>query len=101
MMGFLKDKITDEQILNIALELQALQEYDMEGDSGMAVVMYCIQTLTNRQGIFTEEELNSELKSIITDHLLTTMVDEGLIDVEFNEGELKYVATKKGIDNLS
>lgn len=100
-MGFLKDNVTDEQILNIALELQALQEYDIEGDSGRVIVMYCIQTLTNKQKIFTEEELNAEIKSIITDHLLTKMVDEGLIDVDYNEGELKYTATKKGIDNLS
>lgn len=92
-MSFLKEHVTDEQILDMALEIQSLREYDLEGDSGMVITLYCIEQLTKTQKGFTQDELESKIKEIISGHLLKGMVDRGVLDPVFDDDGLHYEAT--------
>lgn len=87
------DHINDEQLLEILLENQSLSDYSMDGLSGELITLYCMEKL----GVDTPfAEVYEEISKLITDYITVKLVDDGLIEPEFNEDGITYVLTPTG-----
>lgn len=90
----LVENINDEQLLAILLENQSYKDYDLEGFSGELITLYCM----NRVGVGASfEDVFSDVQHLISDHVCQSLVQDGLLEVEFTDDGIDYIPTKDGI----
>lgn len=87
------DHINDEQLLEILLENQSYQDYEMEGLSGELITLYCMEKL----GVDTPfPRVYEEICNLVTSYISASLVKDGLLQAEFGEDGLSYTCTEKG-----
>jgi len=90
----LVENINDEQLLEILLENQSHRDYDLEGFSGELITLYCMQ----RVGIGSSfEDVFSDVQSLVSNHMCAALVEDGLLEVQFNDSGIEYIPTLDGL----
>jgi hypothetical protein len=96
----LKSSITDEQLLDLALEniASVVEGEEPNKIAGRIVVTYvCEQFRKEGKNCFTREEISERCDSLVLDHVLETLSQKGMIDVNVDEsGSFSYSITEKG-----
>jgi hypothetical protein len=72
---------TDEQILDIALRSISTRDYNIDGIDGQIVVAYAMKEDPD----MSSEELPNRVAKLITDHILSTLVDIDKIRPNFSK----------------
>lgn len=73
--------LTDEQILDIALRSISTRDYNIDGIDGQIVVAYAMKEDPD----MSSEELSDRVAKLITDHILSTLVDRDKIRPNFSK----------------
>lgn len=73
--------LTDEQILDIALRSISTRDYNIDGIDGQIVVAYAMKEDPD----MSSEELPNRVAKLITDHILSTLVDIDKIRPNFSK----------------
>ena len=87
------DYVNDEQLLQICLELQNYQDFDMDGLSGEIVTIYAIEQLGTID--FNEDDVSQKISEIVTDFVLESLVKKGIVEAEIGE-ETTFKLTELG-----
>ena len=87
------DYINDEQLLQICLELQNYQDFDMEGLSGEIITIYAIEQIGRMDT--SEDEISQKVSEIVTDFVLESLVKKGIVEAEIGE-ETTFKLTELG-----
>jgi hypothetical protein len=72
---------TDEQILDIALRSISTRDYNIDGIDGQIIVAYAMKEDPD----MTAEELADRVTKLITNHILSTLVDMDKIRPDFSK----------------
>jgi|APGre2960657404_1045060.scaffolds.fasta_scaffold28417_3 hypothetical protein len=87
------DYVNDEQLLQMCLELQNYQDFDMDGLSGEIVTIYAIEQLGTID--FNEDDVSQKISEIVTDFVLESLVKKGIVEAEIGE-ETTFKLTELG-----
>jgi len=87
------DYVNDEQLLQMCLELQNYQDFDMDGLSGEIVTIYAIEQLGTID--FNEDDVSQKISEIVTDFVLESLVKNGIVEAEIGE-ETTFKLTELG-----
>jgi len=88
------DHINDEQLLEILLENQSTQDYQMNGLSGELITLYCM----NRVGVDSPfSVVYDEICKLINGYITSKLVEDGLVEAEFTENGIEYTCTTEGL----
>jgi hypothetical protein len=96
----LKAQVNDEQLLDICLNLVALEEYKDEffsGPAGAVITARAVNNLLKNQEEFTEEEVCDEIAMMITGKILENLSKKDLIEVDLSGDEPLYGLNKDNI----
>jgi hypothetical protein len=96
----LKSTINDEQLLDICLNLVALEEYKDEffsGPAGQIITARAVNNVFNRQEEFTEEEVCDEISMMITGKIIENLTKKGLIEADFSGDVPRYGLNENNI----
>jgi hypothetical protein len=72
---------TDEQILDIALRSISTKDYNIDGIDGQIIVAYAMKEDPD----MSAEDLANGVAKLITDHILSTLVDIDKIRPDFSK----------------
>lgn len=87
------DYVNDEQLLQMCLELQNYQDFDMDGLSGEIVTIYAIEQLGTID--FNEDDVSQKISEIVTGFVLESLVKKGIVEAEIGE-ETTFKLTELG-----
>jgi hypothetical protein len=96
----LKEQINEEQLLDICLNLVALEEYKDEffsGPAGQVITARAVNNILNKQEEFTEEEVCKEISVMITGKILENLTKKDLIEVDLSGDEPIYGLNQSNI----
>ena len=84
----------EQQLLDFALHYMALQDNpdQIHPVAEQIIITYILREWQKEGKVeFTEEEVNERMCQLIADHVLTSLVNKGLVEVSFDEnGEALY-----------
>jgi hypothetical protein len=84
----------EEQLLDFALHYMAMQDNQnaIHPVAEQIIVTYILREWQKKDKVeFTEDEVHERMAQLIADHILTSLVSKGLVEVSFNEnGEALY-----------
>lgn len=73
--------LNDEQILDIALRSISTRDYNIDGIDGQLIVAYAMKEDPD----ISTEELGAKVAQLITNHILSTLVDLDKIRPDFSK----------------
>ena len=73
--------LTDEQILDIALRSISTRDYNIDGIDGQLIVAYAMKEDPD----MSAEDLGAKVAQLITNHILSTLVDWDKIRPDFSK----------------
>lgn len=94
--------LNEENLLALALEFQKLLDYPIMGDldgreqsdgeitSEYIIISYAIEQLSQKGKSFTDSDVAEKANEIVISYILNQLVQSGLVEVEFDNGEIRY-----------
>lgn len=90
--------VNDEQVFDFAIEHVCEKDTDdIHSVAHFIVTLYIIGQFEKQGKLeFSEEDIAAEYSKLIADRVLVNLSKKGLVDVDFNDGEVTYYLTQKG-----
>ena len=92
------ENVTEEQLLDFFLDYVANSNSDETTHivPEKIICNYAINEVGKDQETFTEEDVLERYKELITSHILTKMVKDGLVEVDLSKEDPKYILSEEG-----
>lgn len=86
------DLFNQEELLDFALHYMSMCNSDDEPHpvAEQIIIAYIMMEYKKQKVEFTAQDISDRMSELITDYILTGLVNKGLVDVEFKDGETLY-----------
>jgi predicted MarR family transcription regulator len=97
MFHLLDAVINEEQLLDFALSHICEKDSDEVHQVADAILTcYIVNDFNKQKKSFTEDDILDKINEHMADYVLTKLSKQGLVDVSFENSEIKYVITEEG-----